>query len=169
VVWENAAQAIFERTLDDSANRRIVIAESFLALDECLMIYDQLLRGLVVYPEMIKRNLEHYAPFAGTEALLMKLVERGEDRQRMHEKLRELSFRAWERVMAGERNPLPDLLKKDQTISSRLSHREIDELLDPTRHLGDASARCEKFVKTVIKTILLRYRSRVGKRRSAEF
>jgi adenylosuccinate lyase len=169
VAWENAAQTILERTLDDSANRRIVLAESFLALDECLMICDQLARGLVVYPVMMKRNLERYAPFAATEAVLMKLVERGEDRQRMHEKLRELSFKAWEKVMAGEQNPLLDLLKKDQTISSKLSDREIDELLDPTKHLGDAGERCEKFVKTAIKPILLKHGSKVGKRRSAEF
>ena len=169
VAWENAAQTILERTLDDSANRRIVLAESFLALDECLMICDQLARGLVVYPVMMKRNLERYAPFAATEAVLMKLVERGEDRQRMHEKLRELSFKAWEKVMAGEQNPLLDLLKKDQTISSKLSDREIDELLDPTKHLGDAGERCEKFVKTAIKPVLLKHGSKVGKRRSAEF
>jgi len=169
VAWENAAQAILERTLDDSANRRIVLAESFLALDECLMVYDQLTRGLVVYPVIMKRNLERYAPFAATEAVLMKLVKRGEDRQRMHEKLRGLSFKAWERVMKGEQNPLPDLLKKDRTISSKLNDREIDELLDPTKHLGDASERCERFVKTAIKPILSKYRNRVGKRRSAEF
>jgi adenylosuccinate lyase len=169
VAWENAAQMILERTLDDSANRRIILAESFLALDECLMICDQLARNLVVYPAMIKRNLERYAPFAATEAVLMKLVERGEDRQRMHEKLRELSFKAWEKVMAGEQNPLLDLMKKDPAISSKLSDRELDELLDPTKHLGDASERCAEFVKTSIKPILLKYKSKIGKRRSAEF
>lgn len=169
VMWENAAQTILERTLDDSANRRVVLAESFLALDECLMIYDQLARGLVVYPVMIKRNLERYAPFAATEAVLMKLVERGGNRQRMHEKLRELSFKAWERVMAGEQNPLPNLLKKDRTIGSKLSNKEIDELLDPNKHLGDASERGEKFVKTTIKPLLSKYRDRVGKKKDAEF
>jgi len=169
VMWENAAQTILERTLDDSASRRVVLAESFLALDECLMIYAQLARDLVVYPAMIKQNLERYAPFAATEAVLMKLVERGGNRQRMHEKLRELSFKAWGKVMAGEQNPLPDLLKKDQTISSKLKDNEIDGLLDPNKHLGDASERCEKFVKTTIKPILSTYRGKVGKRRGAEF
>ena len=169
VAWENAAQTIFERTLDDSANRRVVLAESFLALDECLMIYDRIVRGLVVYPEMMKRNLKRYAPFAATEALLMRLVERGEDRQRMHERLRELSFKAWEKVMAGEENPLPELLKKDRSISSKLSAEEIDELLDPTKRLGDASERCEKFVKNTLKPILLKEKGRLGKRRGVEF
>ncbi len=169
VAWENAAQMVFERTLDDSANRRIVLAESFLALDECLMIYDQIVRELAVYPAMVKRNLERYAPFAATEPLLMKLVERGEDRQRMHERLRELSFKAWEKVMAGEENSLSKLLKKDRAISSKLSAKEIDELLDPAKQLGDASERCEKFVKISIKPILSKHRSRLGKRRGAEF
>ena len=169
VAWENAAQMVFERTLDDSANRRVVVAESFLALDECLMIYDQIVRGLAVYPAMMKRNLERYAPFAATEPLLMRLVERGEDRQRMHERLRELSFKAWEKVMAGEKNPLPQLLKRDRAISSKLSAKEIDGFLDPTKYLGDASERCEKFVKNAIKPILTKHRSRLGKRRGVEF
>jgi adenylosuccinate lyase len=72
-------------------------------------------------------------------------------------------------VMKGEQNPLPDLLKKDRTISSKLNDGEIDKLLDPTKHLGDASERCERFVKTTIKPILSKYRNRVGKRKSAEF
>ena len=169
VAWENAAQMVFERTLDDSANRRVVLAESFLALDECLMIYDQIVRGLAVYPAMMERNLERYAPFAATEALLMRLVERGEDRQRMHERLRELSFKAWEKVMAGEQNPLPKMLKKDRAISSKLSTKEIDRLLDPTKQLGDASERCEKFVKITVKPILSRYKNRLGERRGVEF
>jgi adenylosuccinate lyase len=169
VMWENAAQMIFERTLDDSANRRILLAESFLALDECLMIYDQVVSGLEVYPEMMKRNLERYAAFAATEALLMKLVERGEDRQRMHERLRKLSFEAWGNVMIGKENPLPRLLKEDGIIGSRLSGEEIDELLDPTKYLGDASERCDRFVKTCVEPILTRYKDRLGKKQSVEF
>ncbi len=169
VVWENAAQTIFERTLDDSANRRIVIPEGFLATDECLMLYDRVVRDVRIYPVILKRNLEKYGAFSGTEAILMKLVERGGHRQQMHEKLRELSFKAWERVMIGEENPLPQLLKQDRTISSKLSGEEIDRLLDPTEHLGDARERCEKFVKEVAKPILLKYRDRLGKMHTPEF
>lgn len=169
VVWENAAQTIFERTLDDSANRRIVIPECFLATDECLMLYDRVVRNARVYPVIIKRNLEKYGSFAGTEAILMKLVERGGDRQHMHEKLRKLSFKAWERVMVGEENPLPQLLKQDRTISSKLSGKEIDKLLDPTEHLGDARERCKKFVNGVVKPILLKYKDRLGKRHTPNF
>lgn len=169
VAWENAAQTIFERTLDDSANRRIVIAECFLALDECMIIYDQLVRGLEIYPKMMERNLERYAPFAATEAMLMKLVERGENRQQMHERLRKLSFEAWGKVMAGEQNPLVQLLKQDPVIGSRLSAREIDELLDIGEHLGDASERCEEFLRGAVKPLLSKYEDRLGKKPSIEF
>lgn len=169
VMWENAAQMILERTLDDSANRRIAIAESFLAVDECLIIYEWIARGMMVYPVMMRKNLERYAPFAATEAVLMKLVERGGDRQKMHERLRDLSFKAWENVMAGEENPLSKLIKDDRTISSKLSAKEIDELLKVEGHLGDASERCEDFVKTTVKPILSRYKDKLGKRRDVEF
>ena len=169
VVWENAAQMIFERTLDDSGNRRIVIAEGFLAVDECLIIYEWIARGMRVYPKMMKRNLNRYAPFAATEAVLMKLVERGEDRQQMHEKLRELSFKAWESVMRGEENPLPRLLRQDRTVSSKLSAKEIEQAFDVERHLGDASDRCEDFVRTAVKPVLSKYKDKLGKRRDVEF
>jgi len=169
VMWENAAQTILERTLDDSANRRVVIAEGFLAVDECLTIYEWIASGMRIYPKMMKRNLERYAPFAAIEAILMRLVERGGDRQLMHEKLRELSFRAWEEVMDGKENPLPELLKRDPDVSSKLSIKEIDETLDIREHLGDATERCESFVKTLVKPILSRYKDRLGKRRNVEF
>lgn len=169
VAWENAAQMIFERTLDDSANRRIVTAEGFLAVDECLIIYEWIARGMRIYPKMMKRNLDRYAPFAAIETVLMELVERGEDRQRTHERLRELSFKAWENVMMGEENPLPKLLKQDRTISSKLSAKEINQAFDVDGHLGDASERCEDFVKTTIKPILSRYKDKLGKRRDVEF
>ena len=169
VAWENAAQTVFERTLDDSANRRVMIAESFLALDEGLMIYDQILQGLQVYPAMVRRNLQRYAPFAATEALLMRLVELGEDRQRWHEELRKLSFKAWEKVMAGEENPLPELLKGDQTISSKLDPEEVESLIDPSKYLGDAPERAERFVKNVVGSILSKHKHRLGRRQRVEF
>lgn len=169
VAWENAAQTILERTLDDSANRRIIIPEAFLAIDECMMIYDRILRGIVIYPAMIKRNLERYGPFACTEAILMKLVERGEDRQRMHERIRKHSRKAWETVMAGKENPLSKLLKQDGLIKSKLSPRETDELLDPTRYVGDAPQRCELFLDGYVKPILSKYKKMIGKRADVTF
>ncbi len=158
VAFSNAANSILERTLDDSANRRIVIPEAFLAIDECLMLYERILRGLRVYPAMIEKNLEKFGPFAGTEALLMKLVERGEDRQEAHEMIRVHSFRAWEEVMEGRRNPLAKMLSEDRRISAKLKRAEVLELLDPKRHVGDATERCDMFVKQSIDPALRKHR-----------
>ena len=88
VAISNASNSLLERTLDDSANRRIILPEGFLAVDESLVLYDKIMKGVKVYSSMINKNLEKYGPFAGTETLLMKLVKNGEDRQKMHEMIR---------------------------------------------------------------------------------
>lgn len=157
VAWENASQSVLERTLDDSANRRIIIPESFLAVDETLMLYRGILSGIEVYPNMIENNLQRFGAFAGTEAVLMKLVEKGKDRQKIHERLRLLSSEAWSEVIEGMENPLPLLLKEDEVIGKELDAEEIDELLKPAKHVGDAPERCEAFLKEEIEPILSRY------------
>ncbi len=157
VSWENAAQSIFERTLDDSANRRIIIPEAFLAIDESLNLYQNVLEGLEVYPEGVERSLENYGPFAGTEAVVMKLVEEGEDRQEMHERIREISSKAWKKVMKGEENPLVELLEEDEIVGSKLTKEEIEDLLSPSRNTGDVSKRCEEFLDETIEPILSKY------------
>ncbi len=154
IAWENSSQSILERTLDDSANRRVIIPESFLAIDEILNLYQKLLNGLEIYPKMVEKNLQKFGPFSGTEAILMKLVEEGKSRQEMHEKLRVVSSQAWEEVMKDEENPLPELLKKDEVIGAELGDEEIEELLNPEHHVGDAPERCEEFVQETIKPLL---------------
>jgi adenylosuccinate lyase len=154
----NAAGSILERTLDDSAARRIVMPEAFLAVDECLTIAQNLMSGLTVHREMIKRNLESYGPFAGTEAVLMKLVEQGGDRQKLHERIRMKSFEAWGEVMKGRPNPLKTIIANDRSFSSKLGKAEIERLLDARSHIGDAVRRCEMFVKKDIDPVLARYR-----------
>jgi len=154
VAFINASSTILERTLDDSAARRIVIPEAFLAADECLAIYERLMRGLRVYPAMIKRNLERFGAFAGTEAVMMELVKKGEDRQAVHERIRLESFSAWETVMKGEPNPLEELLSGDKAIASRLTRRQIKLLLDPSTHSGAAKESCDEFLKKVVSPIL---------------
>jgi len=166
VAFNNAANSILERTLDDSASRRIVIPEAFLAVDECLAIYERLLDGLQVFPEMIRRNLEMYGPFAGTEALMMKLVARGGDRQKIHEKIRVKSFAAWAQVMKGKANPLEKLLAADKSLASGLTAGEIHRLLEPARHVGDAAERCESFARGQIDPMLKKYK-RKGKRKDS--
>lgn len=169
VSWENSANSILERTLDDSANRRIIIPEGFLAVDECLNLYQNVLNGLEIYPKGIKRNLKKYGPFAGTEPVLMRLVEKGNDRQKMHELLRKISSQAWKEVMKGNENPLPQLLKGDETVSSELEGEEIDKLLRPSEHVGNAPDRCEEFLEEIVEPILSRYEGRKNTIKEMEF
>ena len=154
VAFMNASNSILERTLDDSAARRIVIPEAFLAVDECLAIYERLMRGLRLYPAMIEKNLEKFGAFAGTEAVMMELVAKGEDRQAMHELIRSKSFVAWESVMKGEPNPIERLLSQDKVIASKLSKRQVKLLLDPSNHTGGARESCDLFLKKVVSPIL---------------
>jgi adenylosuccinate lyase len=169
VAFANTSNSILERTLDDSANRRVAIPEAFLALDECLMIYERLMRGLRVYPAMIEKNLERFGPFAGTEAVMMKLVEEGGDRQHLHELIRVESFAAWEEVMKGKPNPLAGMLSKNGEVASKLRPPEVRKLLDPRHHTGDAAERCRALVREKINPVLARHKKRVGFRGRVEY
>ncbi len=159
----NASNSILERTLDDSASRRLALPEAFLAVDECLTIYESLMRGLRVYPAMIERNLERFGPFAGTEALMMKLAQGGGDRQVLHEMIRKNSFRAWEEVMEGKANPLAGLLMKDPAVSSKMTRGEVRSLLDPRGHVGDAVERCDRFVAQRVDPVVRKYKRKGSK------
>jgi adenylosuccinate lyase len=154
VAFMNASNSILERTLDDSAARRIAIPEAFLAVDECLVIYERLMRGLRVYPAMIAKNLERFGAFAGTEAVMMELAKKGEDRQAMHELIRVKSFEAWESVMKGKANPLERLLSEDKTVRSKITKKRLRLLLDPSNHTGGAEEGCDDFLKKVASPIL---------------
>ncbi|MFP4006254.1 MAG: adenylosuccinate lyase [Candidatus Hadarchaeia archaeon] len=169
IAWENASQSVFERTLDDSANRRLIIPEAFLAVDECLDLYRKTIQDIGIYPKTIERNMEKYGPFAGTEVLLMKLAEKGKDRQKMHERLRKISSKAWQKVNEGEKNPLPKLLKKDEIIVSEFDESEIEKSLNPNTHIGDAPSRCEKFLRKEVEPILSRYEDKEPKEKDFEF
>jgi adenylosuccinate lyase len=162
LAFANAANSILERTLDDSANRRVAIPEAFLALDECLLIHERLMKGLKVYPAMIGKNLEKFGPFAGTEAVMMKLVEKGEDRQEVHEMIRVHSFKAWDEVMKDRPNPLVGMLVGEKMISSKLGGAEVRKLLDPRHHTGDAESKCRRLVRDSIDPVLKTYRKKVG-------
>lgn len=157
VGFSNAANSILERTLDDSAARRTVMPEAFLAIDECLTIYRELMGGLRVYPAMLRKNLERYGPFAGTEAVLMKVVEKGGDRQKVHEAIRTKSFAAWEEVMEGRPNPIEKMLASDREIASKVTAKELAKLMDPEVHVGDAESRCERFVRDQVDPLVAKY------------
>jgi adenylosuccinate lyase len=141
LAWDNAAHSLLERTLDDSANRRSMLPEAFLAADELLQVGFRLVDGLQVNRNALVNNLAVYGPFAATERLLMALGKAGADRQAMHERLREHAMRAWEAIQQGQPNPLIQNLARDAKIGKYLPADEITRLMDAARHLGDAPER----------------------------
>ncbi len=153
VAWQNAANSMLERTLDDSANRRIVIPEAFLALDEALQLAIVLAEGLRVNKKVVEKNFRAFAPFAMTEVLLMRLVEKGEDRQKMHEHLRNLSLKAWQDVQEGKPNPLAKLVEEDKTIAKKLSAKELRAVFEES-HVGLAEEKCKRFLKVLDEKLL---------------
>jgi len=141
VVWQNAATNFLERTLDDSANRRTVLPESFLCADEILTLARKVVQGLRVDERRIAQNLRAYGAFAGSEAVLLEAVKAGGDRQGLHEVLRDASMRAYEHIERGGDNPLAQLLVDQPDLTALLDPAEIRTLLDPTCHIGDAPER----------------------------
>lgn len=151
--WHNAANSLLERTLDDSANRRLVLPQAALAVDAMLGSARRIVDGLVVWEERIARNLAIYGPFAATETLLMELVKAGADRQAMHELIRQHAMASWETIQRGEENPLMERLRTDETVLSYLEVEEVDALLDVSGYVGDAPARCEAFLRLLGETL----------------
>lgn len=138
VAWDNAALAVLERTLDDSANRRVTLAEAFLAADEIVEASAGVLRDLRLFPDVIARNLATFGAFAAIERVLMALVSAGADRQEMHERLRQHSLAAWAEMGRTGRNPLCEMLGRDEAITRYIGVASIGELMDVTPHVGDA-------------------------------
>lgn len=153
ILWENAANSLLERTLDDSANRRVLIPQAFLATDEMLTVSTSLIKDIVISEENITANLEKYGPFAGTESLMMEAVNHGGNRQELHEKIREIAMEAWQEMGNGKPNPLVNLLKNDKMITSYVNRDSIEELVDPASHTGLAQKNCEKLISEVQKEI----------------
>ncbi len=153
LAWDNAAHSLLERTLDDSANRRILLPEACLAADELLRTANGILAKLRVDEAAIARNMSIYRPFAATERVLMALVKAGADRQAMHERVRDNAMKAWEALRRGEENPLVELLCQDAEISEYLSEEEVRRLMDARSHVGDAAERARKMAKTISEKI----------------
>ncbi len=147
VAWDNAAHSLLERTLDDSANRRILLPEGFLAAEEVIMTALRLVRGLRVNTLAITRNLERYGLFAALEPLLMRLAQAGADRQAMHEVLRELALQAWEAVEAGQANPLVELVSTEPRLLRWLPAPALQEALSIASYLGDAPQRARALAR----------------------
>ncbi|MFP4346467.1 MAG: adenylosuccinate lyase [Anaerolineales bacterium] len=149
VAWDNAAHSLLERTLDDSANRRVVLPSAFLAVDELLHRARRILSGLRIDDRAVARNLEAYGVFAALERLLMELVRAGADRQAMHEALREHALRAWAAVQAGRENPLPRLLSGDECLRRYLEPERIRALLHAGDYVGDAPGRARELAEAL--------------------
>lgn len=145
VAWDNAGQAILERSLDDSANRRLFLPESFLAVDEILRRARGLVEGMTFDYEQIDRNLARYGPFSATERVLMAAVRAGADRQEAHEWLREASLLAWEAIRRDEINPLTELLTEDRRLTGYLPAAEVRQLMNAGGYVGTAAARARAF------------------------
>ncbi len=147
--WDNAAHNLLERTLDDSANRRIFIPEAFLGVDELLNRANRILTGLRIDPFGIQRNLDTYGVFAATERLLMEAVRNGGNRQELHEIIREHSLVAWEAMRQGKANPLADNLCGDDRILHLMTAERARELLKAETHVGDAPQRARLMAQTI--------------------
>ncbi len=144
IAWDNAALSLLERTLDDSANRRLFIPEAFLAIDEMLSATRGVLGDLRINQDAVSRNLATWGTFAAVERLLMALVKAGSDRQDMHERLRTHSMSAWAVVSGGGENPLCELLRADEAITRYIAADEVLRLMDGQEHIGDAPERARQ-------------------------
>lgn len=153
VAWDNAAHSHLERTLDDSANRRSVLPEAFLAVDHLLTSARRLIEGLRVDEAASGRLLAAYGAFSATERLLMEAVKAGGDRQELHELLREHALRAWPEVQAGRENPLVAQLAADPRVTRLVPAAAIPALLDARVHVGDAPERARALADLVDATL----------------
>lgn len=155
-----AATQWFERTLDDSANKRIAIPESYLATDAVLLILHNVTTGLVVYPEMIRRRLMEELPFMATENLMMRSVRAGGDRQELHERVRQHAVAAGRRVkMEGLENDLLDRIAADDAFG--VSREELEEELKPERYVGRAPEQVDQFLAEWVEPALSRHREEI--------
>ncbi len=143
----------FERTLDDSANKRISVAEGFLALDGVLNLYLNITKNMVVYPKVIASHVNNELPFMATENILMEAVKRGGDRQELHERIRIHSMDAARKVKEeGESNDLIQRIIEDESFS--LTKDEILSIIDPSKFTGRASGQVDDFIQEIVNPIL---------------
>ena len=153
----------FERTLDDSANKRLSIPEGFLAIDGILDLCLNVVDGLVVYPKVIRKHMMAELPFMATENIMMDAVKAGGDRQELHERIRELSMEAGKNVKVnGEENNLLELIAADPAFG--LSLEDLKKTMEPSRSVGRAPERVDAFLGPVVKPILEKYSDILGEK-----
>jgi adenylosuccinate lyase len=153
IAWDNATGSTLERTMDDSANRRIILPESFLVADELLTVCEKVVSGMQVFKKRISQNLETYGPFAATENLMLQLCKEGANRQDIHEIIREHTLHAWSEVQSGNPNPLIENLMKDPTLLEYLPAGEIERSLSINDYLGDAIQKAKLLSAEITQTL----------------
>lgn len=159
-LFQNAANTHatqwLERTLDDSANRRLTLSEAFLSADAILLTLLNISQGLVVYPKVIERSIQAELPFMSTENIIMAMVKKGGDRQVCHEKIRVLSHEAGAQVKQfGKDNDLVDRIKADAYFAPILG--ELDAILDPSTFIGRCPEQVDEFIQEEIQPVLANY------------
>jgi len=160
-VLQTAAEQWFERTLDDSSNKRLTIPEAFLASDGCLQIVVNVARGLVVYPKTIEAAVMAELPFMATEEILMAAVQAGGDRQELHEVIRRHSLAAAEQVkFHGRPNDLIERLQRDSSFKAL----DIPQLISPSHFVGRSPQQTVKFLQEIVAPIRQRYQPQLGQR-----
>lgn len=148
-----AATQWFERTLDDSANKRLSIPEAFLATDGILDLCLNVVDGLVVYPKVIEKRLMEELPFMATENIMMAAVKKGGNRQELHEKIRQLSMEAGKNVkVEGKENNLLDLIAGDEAF--RITKEELENAMNPSLYIGRSDKQVDEFLSAVVYPIL---------------
>ena len=153
-----AATQWLERTLDDSANRRVSIPDAFLSLDGCLVLLENVAKGLVVNPEVIRKNLAEHLPFMAVETILMHAVSRGGDRQQLHERLRRHSIEAAQRMKEGAEVDLLERIAADRAVG--LSRADLDRLVDAAHFVGRAPEQVASFLAEQVAPVLAAKRER---------
>ncbi|MBP0612909.1 adenylosuccinate lyase [Chryseobacterium sp. cx-311] len=156
-----AATQWFERTLDDSANKRLAIPQSFLAVDAILLIWNNIMNGIVVYENRINKHIMDELPFMATEYIIMEEVKAGGDRQEIHETIRVHSMQASKKVKEeGKENDLLERILNDTTL--KMDKSKLMEVLDPKNFVGFAPIQTEEFVKNEVQPILDKYAGLIG-------
>lgn len=153
----------FERTLDDSANKRISVPEAFLAVDGILLLYLNVVDGLVVYPKVIEKHLMAELPFMATENIMMDAVKAGGDRQELHERIRQLSMEAGRHVKEeGRDNDLLELIAADPAF--KLNLEDLERTMEPGRYVGRSPEQVTDFLAAEVAPVLREYSALLGEK-----
>ncbi len=151
----------FERTLDDSANKRIVLAQAFLATDGLLKLYMNVSENLVVYEKVIEKRVAAELPFMATENVIMECVKAGGDRQELHERIRVLSMEAGRNVKElGKENNLIELIKSDEAFAAVKDR--LEDMLDPKEFTGRAASQVTEYIENEVEPILIKHKNLLG-------